>query len=150
MENGLKALLIAAGAIVTILVIGIGISFYQKGKQASDSASDSMDQMTTVLNESTYTDLEGRSVFGNEVQSKVNAFANTEIAVEVITATSTTWYNYSDQDMSNAVDANTNSANISSCKQKTATNYINPNAKFNVSLYRDANGTIKAVIFTQQ
>lgn len=104
------------------------------------------------MTESKYTDYEGRTILGNEVLSFLNANANTEIAIQVITASgSNKIYNYASIDMAgDPTDSQTNNTAIAATKKKGDATYINPNGKFECTLNRDANSTITGIIFTQQ
>ena len=132
-DNARSIVSLIAILVVALLVAGLGFAFYRNAKSTADSAQNELSNFNTTLTESKYTDYEGRTILGNEVLSFLNANANTEIAIQVITASgSNKIYNYASIDM--AGDPT----------------YINPNGKFECTLNRDANSTITGIIFTQQ
>lgn len=150
-DNVSKIIMLLGGIVLTLIVVMIGYRYYNQSKSSLDTVENDVAVFQTTLDESKYTQYEGQTVLGNQVISYVSQYANTEIAIEVVSKNgTTTFYNYSDQDMSTEIDQTTNSQNIANAKSKSSTQYINPNGKFECTLYRDATNTIKCVIFTQQ
>lgn len=144
--------MLVAVLVLTLLTVGIGFMFWKNGKSTADTAQNELSSFNTTLVESKYTDYEGRTVLGNEVISFLNTNANTEIAIQVVTASgSSKIYNYASIDMSgDPTDSQTNNTAIAAAKKKGDATYINPNGKFECTLNRDANSTITGIIFTQQ
>lgn len=150
-DNASGMIKLVAGLVITLLVIGIGFSIYNTAKETTDTVQSDIASFNTTLTDAKYTDIEGDTLLGNQVSSYISQYANTEIAIQVVSKSgTTTFYNYSDQDMTNVIDATTNAQNIAAAKSKSSASYINPNGKFLCSLYRDSSDTIKCVIFTQQ
>lgn len=145
-------IMIIAVVVLTLLIVTLGFAFYKTGKSTSDTAQNELSNFNTTLVESKYTDYEGRTVLGNEVISFLNTNANTEIAIQVVTASgSNKIYNYATIDMTgDPTDTQTNNTAIAAAKKKGDATYINPNGKFECTLNRDANSTITGIIFTQQ
>ena len=145
-------IMIIAVVVLTLLIVTLGFNFYKTGKSTADTAQNELSNFNTTLVESKYTDYEGRTVLGNEVISFLNTNANTEIAIQVVTASgSNKIYNYATIDMTgDPTDAQTNNTAIAAAKKKGDATYINPNGKFECTLNRDANSTITGIIFTQQ
>lgn len=145
-------IMIIAVVVLTLLIVTLGFSFYKTGKSTADTAQNELSNFNTTLVESKYTDYEGRTVLGNEVISFLNTNANTEIAIQVVTASgSNKIYNYATIDMTgDPTDTQTNNTAIAAAKKKGDATYINPNGKFECTLNRDANSTITGIIFTQQ
>lgn len=150
-DNASGMIKLIAGIVLTLLLVMVIFAFWNQAKGSAETAQNDLAGFQTTLDESKYTQYEGQTVLGNQVISYVSQYANTEIAIEVVSKNgTTTFYNYSDQDMSTEIDQTTNSQNIANAKSKSSTQYINPNGKFECTLYRDAANTIKCVIFTQQ
>lgn len=145
-------IMIIAVVVLTLLIVTLGFNFYKTGKSTADTAQNELSNFNTTLVESKYTDYEGRTVLGNEVISFLNTNANTEIAIQVVTASgSNKIYNYATIDMTgDPTDTQTNNTAIAAAKKKGDATYINPNGKFECTLNRDANSTITGIIFTQQ
>ena len=102
--------------------------------------------MTTTLNETKYTDYNGQTITGNQVQALLNSWSNDEVAVEVKTKSgSDVWYNYTDDSLSSK-----STADVTEASKKTSTNYVNPSGKFLCTVNRNANNVITSVVFEQQ
>ena len=145
-KNSEDMIKMAAGIIIALLVISVAFLVYRTAKSSTQSALTKIEDMTTTLNESDFTDVEGEVVVGNRVQSYVTQWAGQEVVVEVITKSGNdTCYNYTDDSLSTVSDAK-----ASECKVKSSAQYINPSGKFLCELTRDDNNTIKRVTFTQQ
>ena len=85
-DNARSIVSLIAILVVALLVAGLGFAFYRNAQSTADSAQNELSNFNTTLTESKYTDYEGRTILGNEVLSFLNANANTEIAIQVITA----------------------------------------------------------------
>lgn len=150
MNEGKEGIKMAIGLIILLLVASLGFILYNIGKTSANNAMEKVDELNVMLDESRYTDYEGRSVSGNVVQSLVNKYKNDTVFVKVETKTNTTWYNYSNESLTSKVESSVNNENVVNSTIKGEENYINPNAKFTCTLYRDANDTIMGVIFEQE
>lgn len=150
MSNGVDAIKIGIAVIIVLLIASLAFLLYNSGKDTADNALQDLNEMNAILEESKYTDYENLTVTGNQVASLVNKYNGDSVYVKVVTKTQTTWYNYKDEALTQAIDANENTTLISEMTIKGSKNYINPNGKFKCTLYRDANQTIMGIIFTQQ
>lgn len=144
MDNVTKALMIAASTVITILIIGIGFTIYNKSKSSSDAALNQMDNLNTTLAESDFTQYDGTSVTGTDVINIINKYRNEVICVTVNNGRTETEYIYN----SSLSAVSTNS--IADAKDKSNLNkYINPNATFTGEVIRDAQtNTITGLKFT--
>ncbi len=148
MENSLKGLILAAGVIITCVVVGLG--FYI-AREAKDTATNGAGQITLLNSEFSNNDktiYDGITVSGSEVVNAINKFKNEELCVKVVTSKSTTYYNYYLDDAENNIN-NKSGASISDAKKVSNKNYINPNGKFEGELIRDSNDYIIGICFTQ-
>lgn len=150
MEEAKKGIWMGISLIMLLLVVSIGFTIYRSGKQTVDNAQQGVDDLNVVLNESKYTDYDGRTITGNQVQSAISRFNGDTIFVRVETKTTTTWYNYSNETLATKIDTSTNTGLVTHCSVKGSDNYINPNGKFKGSIVRDANETIMGIVFTQE
>lgn len=148
MENSLKGLMLAAGTIVTCLIISLGFFI---AKEAKDSATAGANQISKLNNEFAENDkviYDATEVSGSEVINCIRKFRNDMLAIIVTTKKGTYSYHYS-------VDENSGKMSSSAKKEyKTNTQitdkeYINPTARFLGAVVRDVNGTIIAIKFTQ-
>lgn len=153
MENSLKAILIGAGVVITMIVVSIGFMLMRSGQRTAQNAIGRLDQINSEMAESQYTMYDGMETSGNEVVNVLNKFKDEYIGIQVRTKKNSggTWYIY-DVTVSNNVGSigskSTNS--ISNTIDEKHTQYINPNGTFIGSLIRDENGTVVALVFTQQ
>lgn len=151
MNNGLKALLIAAGIIITCIVAGLAFQNTREGKAQAGSA---FAQFNTTMSE--YQDLgksmyDGLLVSGAEVRRLIeNSIASKEyVQIKVITGDGVekgyvyeTW----DQEKGTLLKE---SKELPS-DDKGSEGYINSRAVFLGSISKDDNGIIVQITFAQQ
>ena len=148
MENSLKGLILAAGVIITCVVVGLG--FYI-AREAKDTATNGAGQITMLNSEFSNNDktiYDGITVSGSEVLNAIKKFKDEEISVKVVTSKSTTYYNYS-LDTSEKNIENKSTSSVADAKKTASKNYINPNGKFEGEIIRDSNDYIIGICFTQ-
>lgn len=155
MENSLKAVLIGAGVVITLIVVSIGFMLMRSGQNTALATIGKLDQLNVDMTESQYTMYDGLEVSGSEVVNIIRKFENEYIGVKVITKKDPSGKCY----IKNVtVDSTNNVGKIGKGKAKpvseaideTKTNYVNPNGVFKGKLYRDENATIVGLVFTQQ
>lgn len=151
MNNGLKALLIAAGIIITCIVAGLAFQNTREGKAQASSA---FAQFNTTMSE--YQDLgksmyDGLLVSGAEVRSLIeNSISAKEyVQIKVLTGDGTEkGYVYE------TFDAETKKLTKESKElpsdEKGSNGYINSRAVFLGSIEKDENGMIVQIAFEQQ
>lgn len=151
MNNGLKALLIAAGVIITCIVAGLAFQNTREGKAQANSA---FAQLSTTMNE--YQDLgksmyDGLLVSGEEVRRVIkNSISEKEyVQVKVITGDGAEKsYVYETLETENK-KLSKESKELPS-EEKGSAGYINPRAVFSGSVEKDANGIVVQLVFRQQ
>lgn len=148
MENSLKAILLAAGVVITLIVASIGFLLMRSGQNTAQVAMGKLGQMNVELKEHEYTMYDGTELSGNDVINALQRFKNEYIGIQVITKKNSSgeWYIYNGSGDS----LTTASGKISNTMDEKSNEYINPNGKFTSKIERDSNGTIKAIIFTQK
>lgn len=150
MENSLKGLLLAAGTIITCIVISLG--FYI-AREARDTASNGAGQITKLnaeFNESDKIIYDGLEVSGSEVVNVINKFKNEEVGVIVSTKKSTAHYIYALSFSNNIAALGSNiSTSTKETQNVTSATYINPNAQFVGEVLRDTNNAIVGIRFIQ-
>lgn len=148
MENSLKGLMLAAGTIVTCLIISLGFFI---AKEAKDSATSGANQISKLNNEFIENDkiiYDATEVSGSEVINVIRKFRNETLGVSVTTKKGTTAYNY----VVDEEKGNLSKASVTEYKPGTDitdANYINPTARFMGNVIRDKNGTIIGIKFMQ-
>lgn len=151
MNNGLKALLIAAGIIITCIVAGLAFQNTREGKAQASSA---FAQFNTTMSE--YQDLgksmyDGLLVSGAEVRRLIDnsIAANEYLQIKVITGDGTEKsYVYESFDEENK-KLQRESRELPS-DDKGSSGYINSRAVFLGSIVKDKNGIIVQISFEQQ
>lgn len=151
MNNGLKALLIAAGIIITCIVAGLAFQNTREGKAQASSA---FAQFNTTMSE--YQDLgksmyDGLLVSGAEVRRLIENSINTKeyLQIKVITGDGTEkGYVYENFDTETLKLSKESKAVPSD--DKGSNGYINSKAVFLGSIIKDKNGMIVQILFEQQ
>ncbi len=151
MENSLKAIIIGAGVVITMIVVSIGFLLMRQGQSTAQASIHKLDQLSAEMSESQYTMYDSMEISGNEVVNVLKKFKDEYIGICVETKKSSTWYIYN-VDFDNGVgDIETESTeNISDALDERNNQYINPNGTFLGQVIRDENGRIVALSFVQK
>ncbi|MEY8334060.1 hypothetical protein AALB53_13280 [Lachnospiraceae bacterium 47-T17] len=149
MENSLKGLMMAAGIIITCIIISLG--FYI-AREASDTASSGTGQINELQAEFADTSkmmYENTEVSGSEVINVIRKFGDEMLGVKVQTKKNTSYYIYQFNDADGSLKGSS-ALDYKSAQVATNSNYINPTGRFLGAVVRDANGTITGLSFVQQ
>ena len=149
MENSLKGLMMAAGIIITCIIISLG--FYI-AREASDTASSGTGQINELQAEFADTSkmmYENTEVSGSEVINVIRKFGDEMLGVKVQTKKYTSYYIYQFNDADGSLKGSS-ALDYKSAQVATNSNYINPTGRFLGAVVRDANGTITGLSFVQQ
>ncbi len=143
MENSLKGLILAAGVVVTCIVVSMGFYMAREAKNATNNGISQISEITS-MNDVAKEMYDGLSISGREVVnilSKYNKSLNDgELVVSVTTGKGTS-----------AVTTNYQAAFTDANNPTVYTNasYINPNGVFKTSVVHDEKGII-TMTFTQE
>lgn len=148
MENSLKGLILAAGVIITCVVVGLGFYIAREAKDTATNGAGQITMLNAEFSNNDKTIYDGITVSGSEVINAINKFKNEELSVKVVTSKSTTYYNYSLDSSENNIE-NKSSASVAEAKKASNVNYINPSGKFAGELIKDSNDSIIGICFTQ-
>jgi hypothetical protein len=154
MENSLKAIIIGAGVVITMIVVSIGFLLMRSGQSTAQNAINRLDQISSEMSESQYTMYDGMEIRGSEVVNVLRKYKDEYIGVCVKTKknSSGTWYIYN-VTLSGGNDAEIGAESdksISNTMDETSDEYVNPNGVFIGSIARDENGRIAALMFEQK
>jgi len=148
MENSLKGLMLAAGTIITCVVISLGFIIAREAKDTASNGANQINMLNAEFAESDKTIYDGAKVSGSEVLNAIKKFEDSSMGVLVKTKKAETYYvnkfdetsgelqGVADKSYRDALDAEKNY-------------YINPYDNFNGRIVRDANDVITGIIFEQ-
>lgn len=148
MENSLKGLILAAGVIITCVVVGLGFYIAREAKDTASGGASEISSLNSEFSQNDKTIYDGLTVSGNEVINAISKFSGDEIAVKVVTSKASACYNKFLDSSEKSLTQGTVST-VTKAKESSSKTYINPNGKFNGSVIRDTNNTIIAIKFTQ-
>lgn len=135
MDNSLKGLILAAGVIITCIVVGLGFFISREAKNASDSGTNQLSAMSSQYDNVEFVMYDGLKITGSEV---VNVIKNHSADIDVTVKTKAN---------SSGKQYNSKSAVLSN---KTEVDYINPSGLFLGELIRNTNEEVAEISFTQQ
>lgn len=152
-ENVLSFIKWGAGIVITLAIISIAFVVFNMAKDSTSSSTQAIQDINSQVAESRVTMYDEMTVTGSDVVGAIRKFDGDYIGIQVKTGKNTlgTWYGYNVTIASDiAVITGAALSTISDAIDETSNDYINPNGKFLGKVYRDSNGTISAVIFTQK
>lgn len=149
MENSLKGLLLAAGTIITCVIVGLGFYIAREARDTAANGAGQIARLNAEFNESDKVIYDGLKVSGSEVINVVNKFKNELLSVEVKTKKGSSSYNHTLNKDRTALSEG-KGASIKAAQDRASENYINPNGQFLGSVVRDSNNTIIGIYFVQE
>ena len=151
MNNALKGLILAAGVIITCLVIGLGFYISREANAAATNGIGQISRMNKEFSEQDKVMYDGLEVTGSEVINAINKYKNENIAIKVITKKNTDGVYYNNYLTNNDKEiGGTSNESVIEAQKISNPNYINQKAQFRGSIIRDKNDTIIGIEFTQQ
>ena len=154
MSHGLKLLLMAAGAIITCVVVVVGFQLTKSGKSDTSKASEQYTGVMSSYDNVQLTSYEDMEVSGADVvnfikdnassivKSQINQIAVTTKLSGSQTYAATTYKTKTVQILKDDVNSNQSST--------TASKYINPSGAFYCTITRNSNGMITEITFQQK
>lgn len=148
MENSLKGLILAAGTVITCLVISLGFYLSKEAQATAGTGTSQIGKINSEFAENNKTMYDNVRVSGSEVINAIRKFEDEPIGISVSTNSGQTFYGYS-------LDLNTGEImfksenNYDNSMTKNADSYINPYAEFEGVVIRNANDVITGIAFTQ-
>ena len=94
MENSLKGLILAAGTIITCVVISLGFFISREAKDTASNGANQINKLNAEFVESDKVIYEGATVSGSEVVNVIKKFAEENIGILVKTKKAETYYGY--------------------------------------------------------
>lgn len=148
MENSLKGLILAAGTIITCIVISLGFYISREAKSTASSGTQQINKINTEFAESDKVIYDGTCISGSEVVSVIQKFNNSATGVYVQTNSSSNYY-IQFFDLKSGVVSGTSYTTYSRDTDASSSNYINPYATFKGQVVRDSNDVIVGIAFRQ-
>ncbi|BCN30244.1 hypothetical protein [Anaeromicropila herbilytica] len=148
MDNSLKGLILAAGTIITCIVIGLGFYIAREARDTASSGAGQISKLNAEFNESDKVMYDGLDVSGSEVINLINKYREGDISIKVKTKKSTVYYGkiLSSSDTEIGTDSN---ASVKDAQKSSSVYYINQNAQFTGEVLRDSNNSIIGISFIQ-
>lgn len=148
MENSLKGLILAAGTVITCIIISLGFYIAREAKDTAASGAGQINKLNAEFAENEKTLYDGTEVSGSEVLNVIRRFQNEACGIYVKTNKCERFYGYEFELTSGNLIAKTdNTYKLARMEDNEA--YINPNARFMGNVIRDINNTITGIGFTQ-
>lgn len=149
MENSLKGLMLAAGIIITCIIISLGFYIAREASDTASSGTGQINELQAEFADTSKTMYENTEVSGSEVVNVIRKFSDEMIGIKVQTKKNTSYYIYQFSDTDGSLK-HASSLDYKSAQNAAAENYINPTGRFLGAVVRDANGTITGLCFVQQ
>lgn len=149
MENSLKGLLLAAGTIITCVIVGLGFYIAREARDTAANGAGQIAKLNAEFNESDKVIYDGLKVSGSEVVNVINKFKNDFLCIEVKTKKGTSSYNHTLNGDKTALTEGTG-ASVKEAQNRKSETYINPNGQFLGRVIRDTNNTIIGISFEQE
>ena len=157
MSHGLKLLLIAAGAIITCIVVVVGFQLTKSGKNDTNAAKEQYTHISSEYDDVALSAYDGVTLTGSDVVDCIEKNGALLVSEGNFTITVITAENIENaakgtepegcmyqKDYADKLDTNT------ATKASTSDNYINPLGKFKGEISRNDNGIIENITFTQE
>lgn len=146
MENSLKGLLLAAGTVITCIIIGLGFYIAREARDTASSGAGQINRLNAEFMESDKIMYDGINVSGSEVVNVINKFKNDALCIQVKTKKNDmASYGYTDTTLSKE-----SGLKIKETQNLNGKYYINPNGLFQGEVLRDLNNVIVGLLFVQQ
>lgn len=148
MDNSLKGLILAAGTIITCVVISLGFFIAREAKDTASNGANQINKLNAEFVESDKVIYDGATVSGSEVINVIKKFKNEKLGILVKTNKSKTYYGYSFDENDGDIIGQVNSKNIDPTDSDSV-NYVNPYVNFVGRIIRDKNEVITGIVFEQ-
>lgn len=164
MSDATKVLILVATVIVVCVLCAVGFKMVNEGKSSVNASTNNFNNMTSQYSDIDLAIYDGANVQGSEVTNLIrNAIESKDyLSIRVKTKASNSYkdYNYEFVEPSSGSGSSGvkyaslddyigTQANAQLVSDKANNEYINPSAQFAGKIYKDANGIIICIEFTQ-
>lgn len=136
MDNSLKGLILAAGVIITCLVVGLGFYLSREAKNTSNNGASQISKMNSEYQDVDKAMYDGLKISGREVVKIIKKSSDTDFRITVKTRRNTEGTQYT--------------AAPSKLPEPSEKDYINPTAQFLGEVTYDENNVINGLKLTQE
>lgn len=143
MDNALKGLILAAGVVLTCMILGLGFYIAREAKATATVSANRLTEYRKELEEGNLLKYDGLTVSGNEVVNLTKRLVETYSERQEAPISVTIKMNGSSWIYKNKKET-------AKLRDRTSNRYIPPQAEFLVSIYQDANDVITVVSFELQ
>lgn len=148
MENSLKGLSLAAGIIITCIIISLGFYIAREASDTAELGAGQISRLNAEFSDASLTMYDGTEVSGSEVLNVIRKFEEDSVGILVSTKKSSAYYIYH-FDMKTGELGKTMDTSYKNARDQSLDTYINPTGRFDGNVVRDANGTITGLVFVQ-
>lgn len=149
MENSLKGLILAAGTVITCLVISLGFYLSNEAQATANTGTSRIGKINTEFAESDKMAYQGAKVSGSEVVGAIRRFHDEKLGVYVVTKETQAFYGY-EFDTATGELKDRSQKDYEETKVETSSYYINPYAAFTGRVIRNSNQVITGIEFVQE
>ncbi len=146
MDNSLKGLMLAAGVVITCIVVGLGFYISREAKNTSSGGISQITKMNSEYQDINKTMYDGIKVSGREVVEAIEKYES-EITDGVF---SIVVFTGKKQAESGGIIFDAKNYPYKDTKEKKNANYINPDGNFLGETVLDSNGVVTTMTFVQQ
>ena len=146
MDNSLKGLILAAGVVITCIVVGLGFYISREAKNTSSGGISQITRMNSEYQDINKTMYDGIKVSGREVVEAIEKYED-EIRSGVF---SIIVYTGIRNTTSSGIIFQSNQYDIEKIKEKKSEYYVNPDGNFLGETFLDQNGVVTMMTFVQQ
>lgn len=139
MDNILKGIVIAAGVLLTIILVGIGFYIARETKNTSNNGMSQLSNMNSNYQDVDVTLYDGLEVSGREVKQTITNFGDKLSSTFTISVKTLA-----------ASDKKVYSTKTTAYPEISSDDYINPDAQFMGSVTYNSNKVVSGIVFTQE
>lgn len=148
MENSLKGLTLAAGIIITCIIISLGFYVAREARDTAANGTGQINKLQAEFADTSKTMYDGTEVSGSEVLNVIRKYSDETFGILVHTNKQSTYYHYQ-FDVSTGQLGKIVNNSYKSAQDIGNSCYINPTGRFEGNVVKDANGTIIGLVFSQ-
>lgn len=140
MDNSLKGLILAAGVIITCLVVGLGFYLSREAKNTSNNGASQISKMNSEYQDVDKSMYDGLKISGREVVKLIKKSSDDYFKITVRTG----------KNLDDKTGGKTYIAAPEDFPEPDTQDYINPTAQFLGEVTYDKNNVIDGLILTQE